>query len=57
MCKNDTEISKRRTRLIVRTTAVAAAITLVVVLLHNFWMPMDVLFYKALHRADLVINT
>jgi hypothetical protein len=28
-----------------------------IAMLHYFWTPLDVLWYKALRKADVVINT
>lgn len=51
------ETGRRKRGLAVRITAAAAALILVVVALHVYWMPLDVLWYKALRKADVVINT
>jgi hypothetical protein len=54
---NDTEIRKHRRSVATRVTAAAAAIVLTIAMLHYFWTPLDVLWYKALRKADVVINT
>ncbi|MEN8803652.1 MAG: Wzz/FepE/Etk N-terminal domain-containing protein [Thiogranum sp.] len=55
--ETDTEASRRKRRLATKVTAAAAAIILVIAMLHYFWTPLDVLWYKALRKADVVINT
>jgi uncharacterized protein involved in exopolysaccharide biosynthesis len=55
--ETDTEASRRKRRLATKTTAAAAAIILAIAMLHYFWTPLDVLWYKALRKADVVINT
>jgi hypothetical protein len=54
---NDAEVSRRKRRVATRATAAAAAIILGVAAVHFFWQPLDVLWYKALRKADVVINT
>ncbi|MFC1772566.1 GumC family protein [Pseudomonadota bacterium] len=54
---NDTEIKQRKRRTVTRATAAAAAFILAVAMMHYFWKPLDVLWYKALRKADVVINT
>ena len=53
----DAEVSRRKRRLATKATAAAAAIILAIAMLHYFWTPLDVLWYKALRKADVVINT
>ena len=55
--ENDTEAHKRKRRVAGRAAAAAAAIILAIAMLHYFWTPLDVLWYKALRKADIVINT
>jgi len=54
---NDTEVKQRKRRTVTRATAAAAAFILAVAMVHYFWKPLDVLWYKALRKADVVINT
>jgi hypothetical protein len=37
--------------------AAVGAVVLLIAALHVFWTPLDVLWYKALRKADVVINT
>jgi uncharacterized protein involved in exopolysaccharide biosynthesis len=55
--ETDTEASRRKRRMASKATAAAAAIILAIAMLHYFWTPLDVLWYKALRKADVVINT
>jgi len=55
--ETDTEASRRKRRMATKATAAAAAIVLAIAMLHYFWTPLDVLWYKALRKADVVINT
>ena len=55
--ETDTEAGRRKRRLATKATAAAAAIILAIAMLHYFWTPLDVLWYKALRKADVVINT
>ena len=55
--ETDSEASRRKRRLATKATAAAAAIILAIAMLHYFWTPLDVLWYKALRKADVVINT
>jgi uncharacterized protein involved in exopolysaccharide biosynthesis len=55
--ETDTEAGRRKRRLATKVTAAAAAIILAIAMLHYFWTPLDVLWYKALRKADVVINT
>jgi len=55
--ETDTEAGRRKRRLAAKATAAAAAIMLAIAMLHYFWTPLDVLWYKALRKADVVINT
>jgi len=55
--ETDKEKSQRRNRTSRRAAAAIGAVILAITLLHNFWMPLDVLWYKALRKADVVINT
>jgi len=54
---NDAEVSRHRRRLATRAVAAVGAVILIIVALHVFWTPLDVLWYKALRKADVVINT
>jgi uncharacterized protein involved in exopolysaccharide biosynthesis len=54
---NDAEVKRRKRRIAARTTAAAAVIILGVASVHYFWQPLDVLWYKALRKADVAINT
>ena len=40
-----------------RAVAAVGAVVLLIAALHVFWTPLDVLWYKALRKADVVINT
>jgi uncharacterized protein involved in exopolysaccharide biosynthesis len=51
------EVSRHKRRVATRITAAAAAVILTVAAVHYFWQPLDVLWYKALRKADIVINT
>ncbi len=55
--ESDFEKSRRKGKTIRRTAAAIGAIIIAITLLHNFWMPLDVFWYKALRKADVVINT
>ena len=55
--ETDIEAGRRKRRLATKATAAAAAIILAIAMLHYFWTPLDVLWYKALRKADVVINT
>jgi len=55
--ESDSEKTRRKNRAIRRAAAAIGAIILAITLLHNFWMPLDVLWYKALRKADVAINT
>lgn len=55
--ENDTEVSRRKRRLITRTAAAFGAVIIAIAMLHYFWTPLDVLWYKAMRKADIVINT
>ena len=55
--ESDEEKSRRKQRKIRRAAAAIAAIIIAITLFHNFLMPLDVLWYKALRKADVVINT
>ena len=54
---NDAEVSKHRRAVATRATAAAAAIIMTIAMLHYFWTPLDVLWYKALRKAETVVNT
>ena len=54
---NDAEVRRHKRRVATRATAAAAAIILGIAAVHFFWQPLDVLWYKALRKADVVINT
>ena len=54
---SDADVSKRKRRFATRAVAAVGAVILVIVALHVFWAPLDVLWYKALRKADVVINT
>jgi hypothetical protein len=53
----DVEISRHRRKVATRVTAAAAVVILSIAAVHYFWTPLDVLWYKALRKADVVINT
>ena len=55
--ETDTEAGRRKRHMATKATAAAAAIILAIAMLHYFWTPLDVLWYKALRKADVVINT
>ncbi len=55
--ESDREKSRRKGKTIRRAAALIGAIIIAITLLHNFWMPLDVFWYKALRKADVVINT
>jgi succinoglycan biosynthesis transport protein ExoP len=55
--ENEVEVSKRKRQVATRAAAAVGAVVLVIVALHVFWTPLDVLWYKALRKADVVINT
>ena len=55
--ENAAEISRRKHRFVATTAAAVGIIVLAVALTHFFWKPLDVLWYKALRKADVVINT
>jgi len=55
--ENEAEIHRRKRRFTLRVGATAAAIILAIAAVHFFWQPLDVLWYKALRKADVVINT
>ena len=55
--ENDREIRQRKRRIATKVTAAAAVIVLAVAAVHFLWQPLDVLWYKALRKADVVINT
>ena len=50
-------MSRRKRRLATRAVAAVGAVVLLIAALHVFWTPLDVLWYKALRKADVVINT
>lgn len=55
--ENDTEITVRKRRFAMKTAAAFGAIIIVLTSLHLFWKPLDVLWYKAVRKADVIINT
>jgi len=55
--ESDEEKSRRKNRKIRRAAAAIAAIIIAITLFHNFLMPLDVLWYKVLRKADVAINT
>jgi uncharacterized protein involved in exopolysaccharide biosynthesis len=55
--ESDAELSRRKRHLAARLATAAGAVVLALSLLHFFWTPLDVLWYKALRKADVVINT
>jgi succinoglycan biosynthesis transport protein ExoP len=55
--ETERESSRRKRRVVTRAAVAVGAVVLVVVALHMFWTPLDVLWYKALRKADVVINT
>ena len=54
---NDAEVSKRKRVLTTKVAAATATIVFAIAMLHFFWKPLDVIWYKALRKADVVINT
>jgi succinoglycan biosynthesis transport protein ExoP len=55
--ENEREVSRRKRHLVTRAVAAVGAVVLLIAALHVFWTPLDVLWYKALRKADVVINT
>ena len=55
--ESDREKTQRKGKTMRRAAAAIGAIIIAITLLHNFWMPLDVFWYKALRKADVVINT
>ena len=55
--ESDEEKTQRKRKKIRRAAAAIAAVIIAVTLFHNFLMPLDVLWYKVLRKADVVINT
>ncbi len=55
--ESDGEASRRKRQLWTRVGAGVGAVILLLSLLHVFWTPLDVLWYKALRKADIVLNT
>jgi len=54
---SDTEVRKHKRTVTTRAAAAAAAVILSIAMLHYFWTPLDVLWYKVLRKADTVVNT
>ncbi len=54
--ENDREAGKRKRKRLTKVAAAVATIIIAIALL-NIWKPLDVLWYKALRKADVVINT
>lgn len=55
--QSDAEIGAGKRRFRLRAAAAVGVIVLALALAHFFWKPLDVLWYKALRKADVVINT
>ncbi len=55
--RNAEEISHHKRKFAMGTLATVSALILALALAHFFWKPLDVLWYKALRKADVVINT
>ena len=53
----DSEVRRRKRGVALKIGAVVTAIVLSISAVHYFWTPLDVLWYKAIRKADIVINT
>ncbi|MEE9343443.1 MAG: Wzz/FepE/Etk N-terminal domain-containing protein [Gammaproteobacteria bacterium] len=53
----DREKSSSRLKFTASIMAFFLTITLILALLHFFWTPLDVLWYKVIRKADIMINT
>ncbi len=53
----DAEVSRHRRVATVRSLTVVGAIVVALVLVHNFWKPLDVLWYKAMRKAEVITDT
>ncbi len=53
----DREARREKRRIATRLTATAAALIIGAAAIHYLWQPLDVLWYKALRKADVAINT
>ncbi len=51
------EVRGHKRKVALRTAAAVGIVVLALALAHFFWKPLDVLWYKALRKADVVINT
>jgi hypothetical protein len=54
---NAQEISRRKRRIVTRAAAAVTALILAIGAVHFFYKPLDVLWYRALRKADVVINS
>ncbi len=55
--QNAAEITGQKRKFAAGTLAMVSALVLALAMAHFFWKPLDVLWYKALRKADVVINT
>lgn len=55
--ENSREITGRKRRFVASTLVTVSVLVLTLILAHFFWKPLDVIWYKALRKADVVINT
>jgi uncharacterized protein involved in exopolysaccharide biosynthesis len=53
----DAETRRHKRQVVTRAGAAAAAVLIGIAAVHYFWKPLDVLWYKTLRKADVVINT
>lgn len=53
----DSEISRRKRVVATGSLAAVGVILIALILIHNFWQPLDVLWYRALRKADVIVNT
>ncbi len=54
---SDKDTGKRKHYRTAGIAAAVAAIILAIAMTHYFWTPLDVLWYKALRKADVAVNT
>ncbi|MGW8310072.1 MAG: GumC family protein [Thiogranum sp.] len=54
---NAQEISRRKRRIVTGAAAAATALILAIGAIHYFYKPLDVLWYRALRKADVVVNS
>lgn len=53
----ETEVRRHKKVSATRSFAVVGVLLLVLMLIHNFWQPLDVLWYRAVRKADVMVNT